>query len=89
MTAVPVPAEVLEGIEAVRLSGLTNMLDRSTVADIAEDLGFENAARWVRENRDLYARAIFHGFEVIEVHPEHVQGQDQPARSDHDNNPGG
>ena len=61
---VPVSRAVFEGIEAVRLSGLTNMLDRPRVAELAEQLGFEESARWVRENRDLYARAVFHGFEV-------------------------
>lgn len=63
---VPVPAEVFEGLEAVRLSGLTNMLDRPVVAALAEEMGFEQTARWVRENRDLYARAIFTGFDVQE-----------------------
>jgi len=62
----PVPREVFEGIEAVRLSGRTNMLDRPRVADLAEAMGFEASARWVRENRDLYARGVFSGFEVIE-----------------------
>jgi len=61
---VRVSREVFEGIEAVRDSGLTNMLDRPVVAEIAEEMGFEESARWVREHRDLYARAIFHGFEV-------------------------
>jgi hypothetical protein len=61
---VRVPREVFEGIEAVRQSGLTNMLDRPAVAEIAEAMGFEESARWVREHRDLYARAIFHDFEV-------------------------
>ena len=60
---VRVPAEVFEGIEAVRVSGLTNMLDRPTVAHIAEEMGYEESARWVREHRDLYARAIFQGLE--------------------------
>jgi hypothetical protein len=27
-------------------------------------MGFEESARWVREHRDLYAQAVFHGFEV-------------------------
>jgi len=63
---VRVAPEVFEGIEAVRLSGLTNMLDRPVVAEIAEEMGFEVSARWVREHRDLYARAIFQGFEVDE-----------------------
>ncbi|MCC6310972.1 MAG: DUF5049 domain-containing protein [Trueperaceae bacterium] len=61
-----IPRAVFQGIEAVRLSGLTNMLDRPAVAEIAEAMGFEESARWVREHRDLYAGAIFHGFEVEE-----------------------
>jgi hypothetical protein len=64
MKRVRVAAEVFEGIEAVRRSGLTNMLDRPAVAHIAEEMGFEESARWVREHRALYARAIFQGFEV-------------------------
>lgn len=61
---VRVTKEIFEGIEAVRRSGLTNMLDRPVVADLAESMGFDESARWVRENRSLYARAVFRGFEV-------------------------
>ena len=60
---VPVPLQVFVGIEAVRLSGATNMLDRHRVAELAEELGYVKAAVWVRANRELYARAIFNGFE--------------------------
>jgi hypothetical protein len=63
--AIPVSAKVLDGIEAVRRSGLTNMLARDVVAEIAEEMGFEESARWVQQHRDLYARAIFHGFRVV------------------------
>jgi hypothetical protein len=86
---VSVTHEVFAGIEAVRRSGLTNMLDRPRVAEIAEEMGFQESACWIRANRDLYAQAIFHGFEVIEVHTEHVQGQDYPARTEPDINRGG
>lgn len=58
---VHVTPEVFKGIEALRLSGITNMLDRPQVALIAEEMGFEESARWVRENRELYARAVFEG----------------------------
>ena len=61
---VAVPADVFEGVEAVRVSGLTNMLDRDRVAELADDMGYAEAARWIREHRDLYAQAVFHGFEV-------------------------
>jgi hypothetical protein len=42
------------------------MLDRPRVAALAEAMGFEASARWVMENRELYARAVFNGFDVIE-----------------------
>ena len=63
---VRVTREVFEGIEAVRRSGLTNMLDRPVVEKLAGEMGYEEAARWIRRHRDLYARAIFQGFEVRE-----------------------
>ena len=47
-------------------SGATNMLDRPVVANLAEQMGFDASARWVREHRDLYSRAIFHGFRVVD-----------------------
>jgi hypothetical protein len=62
--AVRVPPEVLEGLEAVRLSGLTNMLDRPAVARIAAAMGYAACARWIEGNRGLFARGIFRGFEA-------------------------
>lgn len=64
--AVEVCAEVFEGLEAVRLSGLTNMLDRPAVILIAESMGYADAARWVRENRAIYARGLFAGFKAVD-----------------------
>ena len=63
-SAVRVPSAVHEGLEAVRLSGLTNLLDRPAVARIAAALGYEACARWIQEHRDLYARGIFRGFKA-------------------------
>ena len=61
---VQVPVKVLEGIEAVRKSGRTNMLDRNAVAAIALDLGFVEAAFWIEDksNHKAYAEGIFRGF---------------------------
>ncbi len=50
-TSIQVPAEVLKGLEAVRQSGLTNMLDRPRVAFLAEEMGFSEAATWIRAHR--------------------------------------
>ncbi len=57
-----VTADVLEGLEAVRLSGKTNMLDAPRVIELALQMGHVDTAMWVYDNRKLYAQAIFAGF---------------------------
>ncbi len=66
MPKVKVPKAVLDGLEAVRKSGLTNMLDRPVVAELAREFGFEEAARWIRARRRDFAAGIFQGFEAEE-----------------------
>jgi hypothetical protein len=58
--------QILDGILAVRDSGLTNMLDVNAVARIALDLGHPDAAAWVSDpaNKGAYARGILRGFDV-------------------------
>lgn len=60
-----VAAEVLTGLEAVRLSGKTNMLDAPRVIELAFEMGHDATAFWVYENRSLYAQGIFHGFSAV------------------------
>ena len=67
MSRVNVPKAVLDGLEAVRQSGIVNMLDHPVVAQLASEFGFEEAARWIETRRDLYAQGIFRGFEVEEA----------------------
>jgi len=57
-----VPPDVKKAIELVRSSGLTNMLDRATVAILAEGFGFNDAAYWIRANRDAYGRGFVNGY---------------------------
>lgn len=66
VSGVRVPAAVLEGSLAVRRCGLTNMLDRPVVADLAEKLGFPDAARWIETLPRDYAEGVFRGFEAEE-----------------------
>jgi len=61
---IPVPAAVWQGIDAVRQSGLTNMLDRPEVVRIAGELGFPEAARWIETHPKEYAEGVFRGFVV-------------------------
>ena len=55
---------VVEGIEAVHVSGLTNMLDWFALAHLPESMGYSESALWLREHPGAYALAVFHGFEV-------------------------
>jgi len=65
-TPVSIPAAVYEGLEAVRQSGLSNMLDRPRVIELAEMMGYDETAAWVRDHRSEYARLIFAGVSVEE-----------------------
>lgn len=62
---VRVPPEVLDGILAVRSSGLTNMFDRPVVIRVADEFGFPEAARWIEAHPKEYAKGIFQGFEAV------------------------
>lgn len=62
-----VPLLVWQGLNAVRLSGLTNMLDRPMVARIAEELGYPDAARWILQNPEKFATGIFRGFDTDQL----------------------
>lgn len=64
-TKIPVPADVLEGLEAVRLSGKTNMLDVPMVIELAFEMGHDTTALWVHDNRGLYSQAIFRGVTAV------------------------
>ena len=63
---VRIPRLVYEGIEAVRQSGRTNMLDRTTVQRLCMKLSYYNAVVWLELNKREYAKGIFEGFEVEE-----------------------
>jgi len=66
MDKIMVTREVLDGLEAVRTSGLTNMLDRPVVIELARRMGFDETARWIEDHRKEYAEGIFRGFEAQE-----------------------
>lgn len=59
---VPVPAEVLAGIEAVRQGGRTNMLDTMMVIALACEAGHTVAADWIAANPAAYSAGLFQGF---------------------------
>lgn len=63
-TAIAIPKAVLEGITAVRDCGATNMLDRPRVISLLDEMGFDEAAQWVRDHKKEYSHGIFQGFTV-------------------------
>lgn len=63
---IPVPVKVMEGLEAARASGNANMLDRNRVIEFLEQMGFDQAATWIAENREEYSKGIFVGFSAKE-----------------------
>ena len=61
---VPIPEEVLCGIEAVRLGGKTNMLDIPAVIRLAREASHDGAADWINANSSAYSAGLFRGFRV-------------------------
>lgn len=62
---IKVSQEVLDGINSVRETGVTNMFDTKAVAHIAKVMGYTEAADWILANTKDYAQGIFNGFEVV------------------------
>jgi len=59
MSSKPViPDAILDSLEAVRDSGVTNMADIKTVKEFVPS----SVATWLDENKDTYIQGFFYGF---------------------------
>jgi hypothetical protein len=56
--------EVLDGILAVRDTGLTNMFNIGMVIKIAKTLGYNNTTTWIQDNMREYVKGVIQGYEV-------------------------
>ena len=65
---VKVSANVLEGLDAVALSGATDMIDTMEVQALAYRMGYPEAASWVEYFPNLYKAGLIQGF-VVELPP--------------------
>ena len=63
---VKAPRAVIDGIETVRQTGRTNMLDRRMVQVIANELEIWEVVIWLEDHPKEYGRGLFHGFEADE-----------------------
>lgn len=67
---VPIPKAAFEGLEFIRQSGATNMLDRPMVLNLAWEWDFTETAKWIESvGTATYAELIFKGPEVVEDDP--------------------
>jgi hypothetical protein len=74
-----VPRSVYVGLKAVQQSGLTNMLDRPRVEELALEFGHPDAAAWVEEDFGRYARAVFVGIRPDDVPEPPAEPQPDPV----------
>lgn len=67
---VEISREVFEDLEFIRQSGMTNMLDRPTMLQLARAWEFDATADWI-ESADMktYAELIFKGPIVVDDEP--------------------
>ncbi len=63
---VTVSASVLEGLEAVKQSGNTDMIDTREVQALAYIMGYQDAAWWIEYFPNLYDAGLVHGFIAAE-----------------------
>lgn len=63
---VQIPKSAYEGLEFIRRSGVTNMLDSAMVLNVARELEFHETADWIESvEPDTYGRLILLGPDVI------------------------
>ena len=61
---VKISQEVFDGLESVRESGITNMLDYPKVIQLCTKFGYPESAKWLKAHRSDYTRLIFEGPEI-------------------------
>jgi len=65
------PPRVLEAIEIVRRTGVTNMFHIETVKRACVMVGYPSAARWIEKHRKEYATGVIRGFEIKQKEVQH------------------
>jgi hypothetical protein len=63
---VRVPADVLEGLEAVRRHTGTDVLDVATIRYLAIERGQRTLAVWIHRHPEEYGRGLLDGFQAVE-----------------------
>lgn len=83
---VPIPRAAFDGLEYIRQSGATNMLDRPMVLNLAREWDFNETADWIESvGTATYARLIFQGPDVIENDPSYPEKEGELPDQDSEN----
>jgi hypothetical protein len=61
---ISVPAAVLTGLEAVRVSDRCKLLDLPNVLSWLAMHHYPQAEQWIRDHHDDYIRGVIYGFEA-------------------------
>jgi len=77
---VRISKDVFDGLETIRTSGATNMLDRPTVLILAREWGLTETADWIESvDKGTYGRLILFGPEILDAEePETGEPSEEP-----------
>lgn len=80
-TRVQITKAVYDGLEFIRRSGATNMLDRPVVLTLAREWDFTETADWIEGvDTRTYGRLIFQGPDVIKDDPANEANESELTR---------
>lgn len=69
-TRVQITKSVFDGLEVIKQSGATNMLDRPVVLELAREWGLTETAEWIeRVDTGTYGQLILQGADIVENDP--------------------
>ncbi|QSO53129.1 DUF5049 domain-containing protein [Alicyclobacillus sp. ALC3] len=66
MDKIRVPKSVFQGLEAIRQSGATNMLDYRAVVQLANMLNNRDTVSWLMDHKHEYVEGVMYGIEPEE-----------------------
>lgn len=70
---------VFDGLEFIRQSGATNMLDRSVVLQLAKESDLTETAEWIAwVTTGVYGRVILEGADIVDADPADPDIDDDP-----------
>ena len=63
--SVKIPKLALDGIDAVRESGLVDLKNYRQVMYLCSEWGYFESVSWLAENPERYLKGLVEGFEVV------------------------